>query len=332
MTGVCATNPPAVTSAHVLNHAIRLLPVILLLPWIAQGFQHGEAIRGAALISNPKPLILTWGDQLLAWDLSGRKPKVLLKTAGFGPGGCVADINNDGLDDLLVQKRPGLSPLIALIAPSWTERVVEPETDFHDCLPFTIDGRRGVLVPHLHAQLRFYLFPNFEYKELYSIYTPSEQGGILAHDVDSDGLTDLFFGNYWVKNPGRLDVAWRLYAINTIHYAPTAATASLGLLPDGTLIWAESTAPNAHIAAFSPPPDRKQLWIERRLPPLDYPRAILVQPDGVYIGHANGIVKEDNQWRRTVIATGFPVLNLFNVNGTMWAVTPSAVRRVRSGN
>jgi len=288
-------------------------------------------IRGAAIISKPRPLIITWGDQLLAWDLSGKPPTVLRGRAGFGPGGCAADVNNDGRDDLLVQQRPGPSPFLALIAPRWTPRIVERETDFRDCMPFAIDGRRGVLIPHLHTQLRFYLFTGFGYKELYSIYTPSEQGGLLVYDVDRDGLSDLFIGNYWMKNPGKLDVAWRLFAINTIHDTPTAATAALGLWRGDTLIWAEASARKARIAAFTPPPDREQLWIEHRLPPLDEPRAVLVHDDGVFIGHASGVVlerPENGTWRRTAVASGFPVLKLFWVRDAVWAVTPSGVRRV----
>ncbi len=298
---------------------------------VVAGVLRGEEIRGAALLEHPRPRIITWGGRLLEWDLRGGRPRVLLAQAGFGPGGCAADVDGDGQDDLLVQQRPGTGALLWLRAPEWKTQVVETETEFQDCLAFTLGGRRGVLLPHLHAQLRFYLVPGFEYKELYSIYTASEQEGLLAQDVDGDGRQDLILGNYWVKNPGALDVAWRLFAINLFHDTPTAARAALALWQGRTLFWAESAARQARIAAFTPPEDVRQLWVETRLAPLDEPRAMAAVAEGVLIGHRNGVVLEQPRggaWRRTEIATGFAVLKLFAVKGEVWAVTPGDVRRV----
>ncbi|MBI4892728.1 MAG: hypothetical protein HY821_19040 [Acidobacteria bacterium] len=294
------------------------------------GAAWGEEIRGAAVLHSPQRIV-TWGDRLLEWDLSGGRPRVLSGKAGFGPGGCAADVDGDGREDLLVQEKPGLGALLWLKAPRWTARAVEAETDFQDCLPFTLGGRRGVLLPHLHAQLRLYLFPGFESKELYSIYTASEQEGLLAHDVDGDGLEDLFLGNYWVRNPGALDVAWRLFAINLFQDTPKAARAAFALWRNGKLFWAESAARQARIAVFTPPQDVKQLWLEQRLAPLDEPKALAAVAEGVLIGHADGVVLEEpaeGGWRRTEIARGFAVLKLFAVDGAVWAVTPSEVRRV----
>lgn len=298
---------------------------------LAAGMVKGGEIRGAALLQHPRPRIVTWGSQLLEWPLDGKPPKVLQASAGYGPGGCAADVDNDGRDDLLLQERPGAGRLLWLRAPGWQARPVEEETEFSDCLPFTLAGRRGVLINHLYAQARLYLFPHFEYKELYSIYTASQQGGLLAHDADGDGLADLFLGNYWVRNPGRLDVAWRLFAINVFHDTPRAARAALALWRGRTLFWAESLAGDARIVAYTPPEDVKQLWVERRLDPLDQPRALLAVKEGVLIGHAGGVVLESPEghgWKRTQLASGFAVLKLFAVRGQVWAVTPADVRRV----
>lgn len=288
-------------------------------------------IRGGALLAKPAPALLTWGSKLELWPLNGGKPTLLKDKTDFGPAGCVADVDGDGLDDLLVQAHPGPGPLLWLKAPGWQEKVVESETDFHDCLPFTLAGRRGVLLPHFYSQLRFYLFPGFDYKEIYSIYTASRQGGLAVHDVDHDGLPDLFLGNYWVRNPGKLDVDWRLYAINIFHETPTAALAAFGPWKDDWLFWAETTGHPGRIVAYQPPPDRKQLWIEHRLEPLDEPRAVLVHPDGVFIGYSGGVVLETlhgAEWQRTSVAAGFRVLQLFADHGRVIALTPEGPRDV----
>jgi hypothetical protein len=53
----------------------------------------------------------------------------------------------------------------------------------------------------------------------------------------------------------------------------------------------------------------------------------LATKEGVFIGHAGGIVLEA-AGTRTEITTGFAVLKLFDVGGAVWAVTPKDVRRV----
>jgi hypothetical protein len=281
-------------------------------------------IRGAALLAKPDPAILTWGARLQSWPLTGAAPTTLLAHRDFGAGGCIADVDSDGLDDLLVQEHPGVSRFLWLQAPNWTPHTIENETDFTNCLPFTIAGKRGVLLTHLHSQVRFYLFPSFEYKELYSIYTASQQGGLLPHDVDGDGLTDLFVGNYWMKNPGALDVAWRIFAVNLWHDTPTAARAALALWRSRSLVWAAT-----RVAVFHPPPDVKQLWVEHSLAPLDQPRAILVHPRGIFIGHAAGVALEspvaNGAWKRTTISRVPGILQLINWRDNVIAVSPAGL-------
>jgi hypothetical protein len=276
--------------------------------------QAGE-IRGAAVAGST---LYTWGDELAAWRLPSLERKVIVSGRTFEAGGCTAG------DKFVLQER---GKAILLDAATRREQVFETETRFASCLPFTLAGRKGIVITHLDAQLRFYLLPGMEMKELYSIYTASRQGGLLAHDVDGDGLDDLFFGNYWVRNPGALDVAWRLFAINLWHDTPEAALAALAL-DRGDLIWAESSARQARIARFEKPGDPKQLWLERRLPPLDYPRAVLATQGGIFIGHGGGVELLLRSGGRQTVMEGSPCVALAESEGTVYAVSPGGVRAV----
>ena len=40
------------------------------------------------------------------------------------------------------------------------------------------------------------------YREIYSIYTPSQQTGLSMRDIDGDGRIDILCGNYWIQKPG----------------------------------------------------------------------------------------------------------------------------------
>jgi len=292
-------------------------------------------IRGAAVVEHPRPALLTWGSELRLWDPLTLESHTLLKDAGLGPGGCVADVNRDGFDDLLVAQG---ETFVFLQAPSFRlARVIERDTRFDSCLPLEIGKTRGVVISHLDAQLRFFDFERFESKELYSIYTNSRQGGLLALDVDRDGLNDLLFGNYWVRNPGRLDVAWRLFAINLFHDTPTAALARFALWPrpgrQPDLIWAESQAAAARLVWFERPADVHQLWTEHRLTPApDYPKALLVLDKALYVGHANGVSRyrqTGDTWSHELVQTDGPVLGLFLVQKQVLVVTPNGVNYLR---
>ena len=122
---------------------------------LAAGSAAQAQIRGAALVQHPHPAIITWGSELRLWPLAGGRPATLLRGVDFGPGGCVADVDADGCDDVLVQQRSGPGAFLWLRAPDWRASVIEAETEFRDCLPFEFDGHRGVVMPHFHAQLRF---------------------------------------------------------------------------------------------------------------------------------------------------------------------------------
>lgn len=305
-------------------------------------------IRGAALVQHPRPGVLTWGTELKFWPLAGGAPILLKEGTDFGPGGCVADVDGDGRDDLMVQQRAGNGPMLWLRAPKWESRVIERETEFRDCLPFEIDGHKGVLVPHFNAQLRLYEYPKqlddkWAYSEIYSIYTASKQGGLLAFDVDGDGLTDLFIGNYWMRNPGQWDLPWRLFNMNTFFDKPDSALARQAVYqrpgrakPD--LLWAESEGAPARFALLERPDDEKQGWPAQMIEPApDHPRALLVlgaQPGEwppVLVGAQDGVRlyrMGNGGWTMSKLWSGAPVLALFRVHSDVLAVTPQRVERI----
>ena len=332
-------------TAAILIRLAWLAPWILVLAPCAAPAQ----IRGAALVRHPREGVLTWGTELKLWPIHGGTPVTLLKHTNFGSGGCVADVRGRGVDDLLVQETPEAGRFLWLRAPKWESHVIEAHTEFRDCLAVEFDGHRGVVVPHFHAQLRFYEFPRhiddaWEYSEIYSIYTASHQGGLLACDVDGDGLTDLFIGNYWLGNPGRWDLPWRLFNINPFFDKPDSALARQALYqrpgrakPD--LIWAETEGAPARLALLERPEDVKQQWPAQMIEPApDHPRALLVLDSGaagwpdLLVGADDGVrcySYVDGAWTMTRPWSGAPVLALFRADPeTIVAVTPAEVRQI----
>jgi len=244
--------------------------------------------------------VFLWGSRLARVDLPKGRLTVLLPRVepALAEGGCLADVDRDGQTDVIALEAPApgseTGQMVWLAAPRWERRLVDTQAEFRDCVVATLFGRAGILVAHRQSQLRFYVMPEaadkeWSYRELYSIYTPSAQGGLSVVDVDEDGNPDVLMGNYWVQSPKRYEHHWRLFAIHNWWDEARSAMVRLALVkrPGSrfpALAAAEAEIAESRLAWFERPADPKGFWTEHPLAS----RASVHHPNGLAAGDFDG--------------------------------------------
>ena len=291
-----------------------------------------QGVRGAALL-NPNQF-WTWGDRLERWTLPGLSRKTLARFT-TQEGGCLADLNRDGQLDLIAPTAQGLT---WFAAPRFQPVVIDADAQTLECLGAELFGRPGLFTIHRGMQVRFYQKPTnanqpWPYREIYSFYTASHQGGLLLHDVDADGYPDLLCGNYWIRSPTEFDLPWTLYAINTWSEQPRSASAGLALI-GRTLLWAESRLSPARLALFRPPTDPRQIWqpslLELTPRPLAFPRGVALWRDAFFVvgednGAASRLVTFTPRGEARIVGRGHAIQNILATPAGFIAIGPAQV-------
>ena len=282
-------------------------------------------ISGALLASGQR--IITWGTDIVTWDLGSLKPTTIVE--GGGPraeGGCLVD------DALVVQEGLPSGRLVIRRPPAWEPETIDRNVEMHDCLAATVDGRSGVMVLHRYAQLRFYTRTPGEgwtYRELYSIYTPSRQAGLSMTPYG------LVVGNYWLRPSEEKDAPWREFAINTWNETPDSSTLRFTWIGGDLIASQGHVAVDARLARFSPSTDRTQVWNELRLGEelhLRSPHALAALGDRLVVGEDSGPGSRLYLWPDTaappqLLGTTTGVLAAFLFEEEVIAVSRNGLQR-----
>lgn len=306
-------------------------------------------IAGAALTGSTQAVgrIVTWGRRVVSWPLDRSSPRVLVRDAGsrvFGEGGAVFDMNGDGQPDIvLTETSPAQTfPSKTLVwfeaprgrRPNWTRHVMETGIDAHEILGATLFGRRGALLIQRRNQVRFYTADGGK-RDIYSFYTPSDQGGLALHDVDGDGRPDIIAGNYWIQAPESYELPWRLFAINTWSEEKLSAMSALAVAGPGLMI-AQAERTGARLAWFEKPADPRQLWRATRLEgslDLEEPHSVAIAGDTAYVAERAGLGRliAFRNFTPTIVAPGIFARFAWMDRSGLVLLTKDAILRVAPG-